>query len=110
MAVNKSSDTKILNTLHATLVGGKLAHADEIFDEEWSGGERNQHDINAELKTKIDNAGATSSAAIKAESDRAKAAEQKLTADLAAEASRAKAAERANADDIVEMYQAMTGL
>lgn len=101
MAVDKSKDTKILNVLHSTVAGSnKLAHADEIYDEEWSGGEKNQHDINAELKTAIDTAGSTSTDAIKAESDRAKAAEQKLTEDLAAEVTRAKAAEKTNADAV----------
>lgn len=31
MAVDKSKDTGILNVLHATSEGGKIAHADEIF-------------------------------------------------------------------------------
>lgn len=31
MAVDKSKDTKILNTLHGTGEGNKLAHADEVF-------------------------------------------------------------------------------
>lgn len=29
--VDKSKDTKILNTLHASATDGKLAHADEIY-------------------------------------------------------------------------------
>lgn len=53
MAIDKSKDTRILNTLHASATDGKLAHADEIFDEEYSGGNKSQHDINEDFNTRI---------------------------------------------------------
>lgn len=54
MAVDKSTDTKILNVLHSTVAGSnKLAHADEIYDEEYADGEKNQHDINDLLRKAI---------------------------------------------------------
>lgn len=96
MAVDKSKDTKILNTLHSTISGtNKLAHADEIYDEEFVEGNYNQHKINEILYNKTAGTQTDLAAKIEAETNRAKAAESTLTNNLNAEINNRKAGDTA---------------
>lgn len=43
MAIDKSKDIKVGGTLHSSITGNKIAHADEIYDDEYYGENRGEY-------------------------------------------------------------------